>query len=176
MDSDFCRKSVCSVAFSIITTFCLSAQENNALFKQLIKDSLKDLVIEPLKPEILISDSLLRKLKLDLNKDLLFMNKQQLTFSENLFKPYTNNSKLYPSHTGTLNSLTNKITFDNSSSPKRPSGMDINEKLMKVLFGKEIYKKFDDVKYTESEKQAIIEKTNQIIQESRLTTKSDSIP
>jgi hypothetical protein len=37
---------------------------------------------------------------------------------------------------------------------------------MRLLFGKDIYPVID-FKYTESEKQAIIEKTNQLIRESR---------
>ena len=174
MNSILCRKSICTVICSIITTICSYAQENN-LFKQLIKESFKDLATETLKPKTMLPDSLIRNLKLDLNKDLLFINKQQLTISENLLKPYTNDSKIYPCHTATFSSLTNKITFDNNL----PNGggvgignLDFNAILTYLLTGKKIYKKLD-FKYTESEKQALIEKTNQIIQESRLETESD---
>ncbi|MDR0231725.1 MAG: hypothetical protein LBI82_06345, partial [Dysgonamonadaceae bacterium] len=112
MSNTLCRKSVYIVVFSIITTFHLSAQEKNELFKQLIKESFKDLMMEPLKPETMMPDSLRGNIKLDLNKNLPFTEKKQLTISENLFKPYTNPSKPHPSRTGTFNTITNKITFD----------------------------------------------------------------
>ena len=180
MNSTLYRKSACIVVYSIITTAYSFAQEND-FFKQLLKESLKeslnDLITEPLKPEIMMPDSLIRNFKIDLNlkKELPYVEKKLLIISENLFKPYTNPSRPSPSRTGTLNSLTNQITFDNSPG-KKPSGIDFNAILTKVFYGKDICKKFDDKIYTESEKESIIGKTNQIIQETRLKAKSDPTP
>jgi len=176
MSNTFCRKSVYLAIFSTIATFHSFAQEKNDFFKDILKDSFKDLLMESLKPETMMMDSLFGNIKLEmnLNKEFpIFIEKQPLKISENLFKPYTNPSKPPPSRTASFNTITNKITFFDEQLPSSGgniggSDLDINAALTKLFFGKEIYPKLD-YKYTETEKQAIIEKTNQLIRESRAT-------
>ena len=181
MSNTLCQKSVCIIVCSVIATIGSFAQENN-FFKQQMKESFKelfkDLITEPLNPEIMMLDSLIRDIKLGLNKDLLFIDKKQLTISENFFLPYTNDSKVYPRTAAIFNAAMNTMSFDNypRNVSSSSSNLDFNQILTKLITGKDIYKKFDDKIYTESEKEAIIEITNQLIQENQLEIKSDLTP